>query len=205
MCIWERFGTVAREPERRTVGSDAQVSVHGTRYQVDEELIGQEVILWWGLFDDEIFVEHERCKYGPYRRMGGPIPFDRDRAFRKTPAERRAERVETLAATLALPREALTTDPKAPETLRRRLPEGVPVRAFRDPDPFNELMFPSVLAAKRAIAQSLGLPLAKLSSRTRRSPPTTSWPRGGLPGLRRSGYLTQSSSELPWSSSFLVS
>jgi hypothetical protein len=90
--------------------------------------------------------------------MGGPIPFDRDQAFRKTPAKRRAERVETLAATLALPREALTTDPKAPEALRRRLPEGVPVRAFRDPDPFNELMFPSVLAAKRAIAQSLEVP-----------------------------------------------
>jgi hypothetical protein len=158
MCTWERFGTVAREPERRTVGSDAQVSVLGTRYQVDEELIGQEVILWWGLFDDKIFVEHERCKYGPYRRMGGPIPFDRDQAFRKTPAKRRAERVETLAATLALPREALTTDTKAPEALRRRLPEGVPVRAFRDPDPFNELMFPSVLAAKRAIAQSLEVP-----------------------------------------------
>jgi hypothetical protein len=167
MCTWERFCTFAREPERRTVGADAQVSVHGTRYQVDEELIGQEVILWWGLFDDEIFVEREGCKYGPYCPVGGPIPFDRYRAFRKTPAERRAERVETLAVTLALPREALTTDPRAPEALRRRLPEGVPVRAFRDPDPFDELRFPSVLAAKRAIAQSLGLPLAKLSPRER--------------------------------------
>jgi hypothetical protein len=61
----------------------------------------------------------------------------------------------------------LTTDPRAPEALRRRLPEEVPVRAFQDPDPFDELMFPSVLAAKRAIAESLGLPLAKLSPRER--------------------------------------
>jgi hypothetical protein len=167
MCSWERFCTFAREPERRTVGPDAQVSVHGTRYQVEEELVGQEVILWWGLFDDELFVEREGRKYGPYHPVGGPIPFDRYRAFRKTPAERRAERVETLAVTLALPREALTTDPRAPEALRRRLPEEVPVRAFQDPDPFDELMFPSVLAAKRAIAESLGLPLAKLSPRER--------------------------------------
>lgn len=167
MCSWERFCTFAREPERRTVGPDAQVSVHGTRYQVDEELGGQEVILWWGLFDDELFVEREGRKYGPYRPVSGPIPFDRYRAFRKTPAERRAERVETLAVTLALPREALTTDPRAPEALRRRLPDAVPVRGFRDPDSFDELMFPSVLAAKRAVAELLGLPLAKLSPRER--------------------------------------
>ena len=58
-------------------------------------------------------------------------------------------------------------DPRAPEALRRRLPAGVPVRAFRDPDPFDELRFRSVLAAKRAIAESLGLPLAKLNPHER--------------------------------------
>jgi hypothetical protein len=163
MCSWERFCTFARAPERRTVGPDAQVSVHGTRYQVDEELVGQAVVLWWGLFDDELFVEREGRKYGPYRPVGGPIPFDRYRAFRKTPAERRAERVEAIAVSLALPREALTTDPRAPEVLRRQLPQDVPLLAFRDPDPFDELTFPSVPAAKRAIAASLGMPLAKLS------------------------------------------
>jgi hypothetical protein len=45
MCTWERFCTFAREPERRSVGADAQVSVHGTRYQVEEELVGQAVVL----------------------------------------------------------------------------------------------------------------------------------------------------------------
>jgi hypothetical protein len=75
MCSWERFCIFAREPERRTVGSDAQVSVHGTRYQVDEELVGQAVVLWWGLFDDELFVERGGQKYGPYRPVGGPIPL----------------------------------------------------------------------------------------------------------------------------------
>ncbi len=167
MCSWERFCTFAREPERRTVGPDAQVSVHGTRYQVDEELVGQAIVLWWGLFDDELFVEHGGQKYGPYHPVGGPIPFDRYRAFRKTTAARRAERVEALAVTLALPREALTTDPRAPEALRRQLPQDVPLLAFRDPDPFDELTFPSVLAAKRAIATVLGMPLAKLSPSAR--------------------------------------
>jgi hypothetical protein len=89
---------------------------------VDEELVGQAVVLWWGLFDDELFVEREGRKYGPYRPVGGLIPFDRYRAFRKTPAERRAERVEAIAVSLALPREALTTDPRAPEVLHRQLP-----------------------------------------------------------------------------------
>jgi hypothetical protein len=74
---------------------------HGVRYRVDEELVGQAVVLWWGLFDDELFVEHGGQKYGPYRPVGGPIPFDRYWAFRKTMAERRAERVEALAVTLA--------------------------------------------------------------------------------------------------------
>ena len=59
--------------------------------------------------------------------------------------------------TLAPLREALTTDPRALEVLRLRLPDAIPLRAFQAPDPFQELTFSSVLAAKRAIAQSLGV------------------------------------------------
>ncbi len=58
MCSWERFGTFAREPERRKVGVDARVSLEGTLYQVDPELAGEDVILWWGLFDHALYVEH---------------------------------------------------------------------------------------------------------------------------------------------------
>jgi hypothetical protein len=39
----------------------------------------------------------------------------------------------------------------------------VPVRPFRDPDPFHELAFVSALAARRAIADEIRLPLATLS------------------------------------------
>src|SRR5262249_39417792 len=38
----------------------------------------------------------------------------------------------------------------------------VPVTMFTDPDPFQEFAYPNVLAAKRAIADYLAIPLAKL-------------------------------------------
>jgi hypothetical protein len=41
--------------------------------------------------------------------------------------------------------------------------DQVPVRPFRDPDPFHELSFATPLAAKRAIADEIRLPIGKLS------------------------------------------
>ena len=37
MCSWERFCTFARAPEQRKVGSDAQITVEGTHYEVDPD------------------------------------------------------------------------------------------------------------------------------------------------------------------------
>jgi hypothetical protein len=51
MCSWERFCTFAREPERRSVAGDATVSIEGASYEVEPELAGETVTLWWGLFD----------------------------------------------------------------------------------------------------------------------------------------------------------
>jgi len=36
--------------------------------------------------------------------------------------------------------------------------------AFADPDPFQEFLFSNALAAKRAIADYLGMPLARLAA-----------------------------------------
>jgi hypothetical protein len=58
MCSWERFCAFAREPERRTVAGDATVSVEGTAYEVEPELAGETVTLLWGLFDQELYIEH---------------------------------------------------------------------------------------------------------------------------------------------------
>ena len=51
MCSWERYCAFAREPERRAVAGDATVSVEGAGYEVEPELAGETVTLWWGLFD----------------------------------------------------------------------------------------------------------------------------------------------------------
>jgi hypothetical protein len=45
--------------------------------------------------------------------------------------------------------------------------DQVPVRPFRDPDPFHELSFATPLAAKRAIAEEIRLCLSPCSSTTR--------------------------------------
>jgi hypothetical protein len=107
VCNWERFCTFAREPEQRKVAIDARVSIEGIRYEADPDLAGEDVVLWWGLFDQELFVEHGDRRYGPYLPVDGPIPLNRYRAFRKTAAQTRGERIEALAAQLGLPREAL--------------------------------------------------------------------------------------------------
>jgi hypothetical protein len=79
MCSWERFCTFAREPQRRKVGGDARVSVEGVAYEVDPDLAGETVILWWGLFDNELYVERDERRYGPFYPVDGPIPLDLSR------------------------------------------------------------------------------------------------------------------------------
>ena len=64
MCSWERFCNFAREPQRRKVGSDARVSIEGVAYEVEPDLAGETVVLWWGLFDNELYVEFRRRKTG---------------------------------------------------------------------------------------------------------------------------------------------
>jgi hypothetical protein len=162
MCSWERFCTFAREPERRKVGADARVAVDGVAYEVDPELAGETVVLWWGLFDNELYVEHGDKRCGPYYPVGGPIPLHRYRKHNKTRHERRAERVEALAGKLELVRaavlgggRALPEEPHSPDK---------PVIPFADPDPFQEFTYANAVMAKRAIADYLGMPLAKLSA-----------------------------------------
>jgi hypothetical protein len=160
MCSWERFCTFAREPETRKVAVDARVSVSGVSYEVDPELAGETVTLWFGLYDDQLFVEHGERRYGPYVPIDGPIPLHRYRRFKKTRTQQRADRIEGLAEHLSVPRAALSDDPTLSSSLSAV--EAV-TQPFTDPDPFHQLTFPSALEAKRAIADHLGMPLARLS------------------------------------------
>jgi hypothetical protein len=159
MCSWERFCAFAREPEKRLVGSDARVSVEGTEYEVDPDLADVTVILWWGLFDQELFVEHAGKRYGPYSPSRGAIPLYRYRKYQQTKSEERIDRVMTLAQQLGLPRAAVTGEADVlPVALQR--PIAVPHQPF--PEPALQPAFPSVIAAKSAIADLLRMPLAKL-------------------------------------------
>ncbi len=59
-----------------------------------------------------------------------------------------------------LPRAALT---ERPELSPDWTPFEPPTQPFADPDPFQELTFPSPLAAKQAIADYLAMPLGRLA------------------------------------------
>lgn len=164
MCSWERFCAFAREPERRKVASDARVSIDGTYYQVDNDLAGEEVLLWWGLFDHELFVEWGDKRYGPYRPEGGPIPLHRYRKRAPSPRERRAEVVARLAEQISMPRAALggvETDRVAADIV------SLPKVKFSDPDPWGQIAYENELSARRAISYLLDRPLAELSQEDR--------------------------------------
>lgn len=163
MCSWERFCAFAREPERRTVGGDATVSVEGTIYEVEPELAGETVTLLWGLFDQELFVEHAGRRFGPYQPSRGAIPLYRYRKYQKSRAEERLDRVVKLADRLGLPRATLSGGDRPLPSLPPGA-AGVAVRGTPFPDPVPEPAFPSRLAARFAIADLLGRPLAKLSA-----------------------------------------
>jgi hypothetical protein len=162
MCDWRRFCAFAREPEKRKVGVDARVKADGIEYEVDPMLAGETVTLWWGLFDHELFVEHGDRRFGPFGPIGAPIPLHRYRSFKKSAVDERISRIEALAEKLGLPRAAL--EGREPLPVSTTAPPSVP---FVDPDPFHELRYPSVIAAKLAIADYLGKPLAKLTDEDR--------------------------------------
>jgi hypothetical protein len=162
-CSWDRFTTFAREPERRKVAADATVKVGGSIYQVDPCLAGQEAVLWWGLFDSELFIEHHEDKYGPYRSDHSPIPLHTFRSIRKSKSEKRADAIETLAKDIALPIVALSDDSRSLEALKRTIPINTTINCFSDPDPFNQFEYGNELEAKKAIADYLGKALALLS------------------------------------------
>lgn len=167
MCTWERFCSYAREPERRTVGIDCRLTVAGVAYELDAELAGETVIVWWGLFDQELFAELDDEKFGPFQPVGGPIPLHRYRKHRKSRREHRAEQVSTLADKISIPRAAVSgeADIVVLDTPHAHATSvTTTLRSFEGPDPFYELAYPSKIVARLAIADELRLPLAKLNT-----------------------------------------
>jgi len=160
MCSWERYCAFAREPEKRTVGIDARITVDGSVYEIDADLAGEKVVLWWGLFDDELYVEYDGQRYGAYFPISGPVPLFRYRKFKKTKNEQRLDKLETLAKSLKLPETGDTNSEVI--SAMKQIVEPVPTREFDDPDPFYEKQYENILKAKLAISKYLGKPLAIL-------------------------------------------
>ena len=165
MCSWERFTTFAREPERRKVGIDARVSIDGTVYEVEPSLAGENVILLWGLFDNDLYVEYQDERFGPFHPISGPIPLHRYRQFKKSKSDKRADRIEQLAAKIVLPIAALTGEPWV-NLLAADSSSLVPVQPF-ETVPILEVCYPTFVAAKLTIANELATPLGKLSKQDR--------------------------------------
>jgi len=163
MCTWEQFCRFAREPEPRKVGIDARITIAGTAYEVEPDMAGETVVLLWGLFDDEMYVEFDGEKLGPYFPVSGPIPLHRYRAFKRGKAGERADRIRALADQLGLPISALTGEDV------RLAPSAATVDVPKQPFDAQilEYQFPNTIAAKLAIADDLAKPLAKLSSSDR--------------------------------------
>jgi hypothetical protein len=162
MCDWERFSTMAREPETRKVGSDACVAVNGTKYQLSNELAGLTVTLLWGVFDHELRVEYEGKYLGPFYPTQGPIPLGEYRAFKKSQREIRADHIGDLAKGISIPRIVLNPQDKfllETSGLAEEIPPSIP---FTMQSPLETYEFKDVLEAKAAIADWLGFPLGRL-------------------------------------------
>lgn len=123
------------------------------------ELAGETVTLLWGLFDQDLFVEHSGRRHGPYAPSSGAIPLHRYRKYQKSKTEERIDRVMALAQQIGLPRAAVTGETDL-AFVPLRTAVTVPVQPF--PVPLDEISFVSRIAAKLAIADLLHLPLAKL-------------------------------------------
>lgn len=164
MCTWAQFCRFARAPERRKVGIDARISIDGTQYEVEPEMAGDWVILLWGLFDDELHVEYNGEKFGPFHPVSGPIPLHRYRSFKRSKADERADRIRALADQLDLPIAALSGN-----DIRLSTPASAPAVIARQPfdSQAHEYHFPTTIAAKLAIADDLARPLTKLSPEER--------------------------------------
>jgi transposase-like protein len=163
MCTWEQFCRFAREPESRKVGVDARITLGGTVYEVEPDMAGEFVVLLWGLFDDQMVVEFDGEKFGPYYPISGPIPLHRYRTFKRGKSGERADRIRALADQLGLPISALSGDDV------RLIPSTVAVDIPKQPFDAQilEYQFPNTIAAKLAIADDLAKPLAKLSTSDR--------------------------------------
>lgn len=165
MCNWSHFSMLCREPETRKVGSDACVSIEGTKYQLISDLAGLTVTLLWGLFDQELRVEHEGKNYGPFYPYNGPIPLGQYRRFKKSQREKYADKITDLSKAISIPKAVLTGQDEVIEQRLNALgltEDKPPFVPFTVTNPFEQTCFKDSIEAKSFIAYLLGYPLGRL-------------------------------------------
>jgi len=162
MCSWEKFCQFVREPATRQVGSDACIAIDGVQYQLLPDMAGNEVILLHGLLDNEVYVEFQEQKMGPFYPSKGPIPLHSFRRHPKTKTEKMADDIANLAQSISVPLSVMTgNDTQTIEQLKKAhvITKNQPYVPFEDE---KTLLFLDKLEAKQAIARLLGKPLAEL-------------------------------------------
>jgi hypothetical protein len=168
MCDWERFSAMARQPEERQVGSDACITLNGVRYQLTGEMAGEKIIILLGLFDNELYVEFQEKKHGPFYPESGPIPLHTYRSFKKRKLEKHIDKLELLAKQISLPRSVLTGQFGGDLKLIEQAKLVATESTFQTFVPFKDMnvedaYYKNTIEAKLAIAKFLGRPLATVS------------------------------------------
>jgi len=164
ICTWERYCCFAREPEKRKVSSDACIQIGGIPYQLTSEMAGQEVTLLLGLFDNELYVDFENKKEGPFYPSKTVISFDQFKKWKKNTLEKQADQIKDLSEEISIPRTALSDlddSTKQKLDLHGTNLFTVPSQPFLD-EVINRQNFSDSLEAKVAIAEHLGFPLSEL-------------------------------------------
>ena len=162
MCSWEKFCQFVREPETRQVGSDACIVIDGVEYQLLPDMAGNEVILLHGLLDNEVYVEFQEQKVGPFYPSKGPIPLNSFRRHPKTKTEKMADDIASLAQSISLPISVMTgSDNQTIDQLKKAhiITKNQSYIPFQDE---KNSLFLDKLEAKQAVARLLGKPLAEL-------------------------------------------
>lgn len=125
-------------------------------------MAGNEVILLLGLLDNEVYVEFNEQKLGPFYPSNGPIPLNSYRKHPKTKTEKMADDIASLAQLISVPLSVMTgNDAQTIDQLEkaRVITKNQPFIPF---DEEKIRFFIDKLEAKQAIARFLGKPLAEL-------------------------------------------
>jgi transposase InsO family protein len=167
MCDWKKFSSMAREPDERRVASDACITLEGVRYQLTADMAGEKVLVLFGLFDNELYVEFQGQKHGPFYPAESPVPLHTYCSFKKTKLEKQVDKIELMAKQLSLPFSVLSGefggDLKLLKQAKLIREDKVQVFVPFEDNNIEITYFKTKIEAKLAIAKLIGKPLATIS------------------------------------------